>query len=231
VYGDFTNHVIISSQDRDRLPLPYQASVSVLSNGVDLEYFTPFGAEPLRYEVVFVGNLGYLPNIEAAEFLVQKIMPLVWSKYPEAKVCLVGARPHKRVMKLSSGKVDVTGWVDDVRPYYARGHVFAAPIFSGMGQQNKILEAMAMGRPCITTSLVDRAVGGSGGEALLIAEDKDTFARQICRLLSDEREAERLGRMAREFVVNNYAWETRNKVLESLLTKQAIYSESEGVRV
>ncbi len=231
VYGDFSNHVIISEQDRDRLPLAYQGSVAVLSNGVDLKYFSPMPDQPEECDVVFVGNLGYLPNIEAAEFLVEKIMPLVWKQFPDATVCLAGARPHARIQKLQSEKIFVTGWVNDVRPYYAKGSIFVAPIFSGMGQQNKILEAMAMGRPCITTALVDKAIGASKERALLTAEDQDTFAQAICVLLKDSEERKRIGQVAREFVARNYSWEMKNKMMESLLSKQTISSQTETLNV
>jgi sugar transferase (PEP-CTERM/EpsH1 system associated) len=231
VYNDFTNHVIISEQDRDRLPLPYQGSVAVLSNGVDLNYFSPMADQGIEYDVVFVGNLGYVPNIQAAEFLVLKIMPLVWRRFPNVTVCLAGARPHKRVQKLVSERVVVTGWVSDIRPYYAKGRIFVAPIFSGMGQQNKILEAMAMERPCITTRLVDKAIGASAEQALLTAEDQDAFAQTLLHLLTHQEEATRLGLLARDFVSRNYSWELKNKMLERLLTKHTISSQTETVTI
>lgn len=231
VYGDFTNHVIISEQDRDRLPLQYQGSVSVLSNGVDMEYFSPMEAVSSEYDIVFVGNLGYLPNIEAAEFLVGAVMPLVWKNYPNTTVCLAGARPHRRVQKLKTDKISVTGWVNDIRPYYAKGRVFVAPIFSGMGQQNKILEAMAMGRACVTTALVDSAIGALSAGALYTAEDPNTFARAVGNLFANSKERERLGIAAREFVLENYRWDTKNKMLESLLTKLTVDSRKETVNV
>jgi glycosyltransferase involved in cell wall biosynthesis len=228
VYNDFTNHVIISAQDRDRLPLPYQGSVTILSNGVDLEYFAPIKDEPLIFDIVFVGNLGYLPNIEAAEYLVKQIMPIVRRQFPNARVCLAGARPHRRVQQLSTPLVEVTGWVDDIRPTYAKGRIFVAPMLSGMGQQNKILEAMAMERPCITTPMVDNAIGAASANALLIAEDRDTFAQAICRLLADSAEATRLGKQAREFVLQQYSWEIQNKVLDSLFVRNLAQSQAHG---
>ena len=231
IYGAFTNHAIISARDRDRLPLPYQGSVSVLSNGVDLQYFSPMTNQSVKYEIVFVGNMGYVPNIEAVEFLVKKIMPLVWRSFPQSKVCLAGARPHKRVLKLHSTQVEVTGWVDDIRAYYAQGLIFVAPMFSGMGQQNKILEAMAMECPCITTGLVDEAIGAAKEHALLIAEDQDTFAQAICHLLANPEEIQRLGTKAREFVSGNYSWEMKNKALDGLLTRHTTHRQSETIHV
>lgn len=231
VYNDFTNHVIISAQDRDRLPLPFQGSVSILSNGVDLSYFAPMQDMLPLYDVLFVGNLGYLPNIEAAEYLIHDIMPLVWKSFPRASVCLAGARPHRRVQNLSGARVEVTGWVDDIRPYYAKGKVFVAPMWSGMGQQNKILEAMAMERPCITTPLVDNAIGAAYEGALLTAADRNTFAQAICGLLADSTSAQELGKKARAFVSRNYSWDSQNKVLDGLLTRRTAQGKTETMQV
>src|SRR5690606_29728161 len=167
------------------------------------EYFKPRKSGDQRFDVVFIGNMGYLPNIRAAEFLVRQIMPQVWKEFPEAKVGLVGARPHRRVRRLASERIQVTGWVEDVRPYYAAAKLFVAPMLSGLGQQNKILEAMAMGLPCITTPLVDKAIGAAEANAILVADKAESLAAQICLLLRDPAKAEKLGEKARHFVVEN----------------------------
>ncbi len=218
IYGDFTHHMIISGQDRDRLSLPYRQSVRIVPNGVDIGYFAPLRSVQ-KWEIVFVGNLGYLPNIEAAEFLIRKVMPLVWSQRPGARVCLVGARPHGRVQRLQSPRVEVTGWVDDVRPYYAAGSTFVAPIFSGMGQQNKILEAMAMGRPCVTTAMVDNAIAAGAEEALRTAESPQEFAAVIMELIDRPEMAERIAQNARKFVTEQFSWSVQTKAYDRMLTK------------
>ena len=146
-------------------------------------------------------------------------MPGVWKRSPGATVSIVGARPHKRVLRLKSQKVTVTGWVPDVRPYYAAGRVLVAPIFSGMGQQNKIMEAMSMGRPCITTSIVNNAIGATPNEQILLAENAVQFADQIRRVISDDAQAKRLGQSARSFILEQYDWENQNKKLDALLYK------------
>lgn len=218
VYADFTNHAIISSQDRERLPLPYRKSVVVLPNGVDADYFKPSDNPPAQqWDVVFVGNMGYFPNIEAAQFLAHKIMPSLWDVRPETTLCIAGARPDRRVRALRSARVEVTGWVEDIRTVYARGRVFVAPMFSGMGQQNKILEAMAMQRPCITTAIVNYAIGAEHGTHVLLAASSKSFAENILRLLNDCEFAESLAHNARTFVRNNYGWDRQNKILDSLI--------------
>jgi glycosyltransferase involved in cell wall biosynthesis len=104
-------------------------------------------------------------------------------------------------------------------------------MFSGMGQQNKILEAMAMERPCITTQMVDNAIGAAQQHALLIAEDTQTFAKYICEMISSDEKARRLGSAAREFVKRNYSWETKNKVLDALLSRQNVHKQTEPVSI
>jgi glycosyltransferase involved in cell wall biosynthesis len=231
IYADFTNHVIISEQDRDRLPLPYQRSVQVLSNGVDLEYFKPGMQDEKEYDVIFVGNLGYMPNIEAAEYLVKKVMPLVWRQKPGVTVCFAGARPHARILRLASSLVQIAGWVEDVRPYYAKGRIFVAPMFSGMGQQNKILEAMAMGLPCVTTQLVDKSIGAGVEDALIVAEEPSGFAKAILNLLNDPALASRYGTVARVFTSCHYSWDMKNFMLETLFNGQSTQAKTEPMTV
>jgi sugar transferase (PEP-CTERM/EpsH1 system associated) len=231
VYTDFSRHMIISTQDRDRLPLSYRGNVAVISNGVDYDFFAPLRTSVEQYDVLFVGNMGYLPNIEAAEYLISEVMPHVWQKAPDTSVCLAGARPHRRVQKLRSDLVQVTGWVEDVRPYYNRSRVFAAPMFTGLGLQNKILEAMAMEVPCITTPIVDKAIGGSAEGALWVAEDAITFAEMIIRLLQVDVEAEELGKKGRAFVKTHYDWPEQNQMMENLLSTKTVLTESETLQI
>lgn len=231
VYADFTNHMIISQQDRDRLPLAYKGSIAVVPNGVDTGYFAPMTDRIPEYDVVFVGNLGYAPNIEAAVYLVQRIMPLVWHQCAGARVCITGARPHRRALRLQSERVSVEGWVEDIRDAYAKGKVFVAPMFSGLGQQNKILEAMAMQLPCITTGMVDNAIGGAREGAVLVAENDASFAKAICNLLRNPLEAESLGVTARTFVCSHYSWEAKNILMENLFTQALDIQQPELTQV
>ena len=217
IYADFNKHLIISRQDRDRLPLPYPKSVEVVPNGVDLDYFKKQSDVDSKYSIVFVGNMGYMPNIQAAEYLVKRIMPLVWKALPEANVCLAGVRPAKRVRRLAGPKVEVTGWVEDVRPYYTASDIFVAPMFSGMGQQNKILEAMAMSKPCVTTPIVNNAIRAEPGREIMVAANAQAAAELVIYLLRDRKMREDLSKAARSFVESGYAWERQNKKLRALL--------------
>jgi sugar transferase (PEP-CTERM/EpsH1 system associated) len=219
VYASFDHHTIISNQDRDRLPLPYQKSVLVTPNGVDTKYFSPYESKSI-WTVLFVGNMGYLPNVEAAEFLVKRVMPVVWKQRPEATVCLAGARPNRRVRHLVRHNVHVTGWVDDIRESYAQSEIFVAPMFSGMGLQNKILEAMSMTKPCVTTAIVNNAIGAQPGVHLALGNSAQEIAGQVLKLLHDTKRAHDMGNVARQFVKLDFSWDEQNKMLDSLITEK-----------
>lgn len=215
IYKYFDSHCVISLQDRERLPLTYSEAVTVLPNGVDPMYFTP--TYKFRdYDIVFVGNMGYLPNIEAAEYLVRQIMPHVWEEKSKCRVLIAGARPHRRVKALESGLVSISGWVEDIRDAYSSGKVFVGAIFSGIGQQNKILEAMAMALPCVTSSIVNNAIGGTHKKHLLVANDALSFAKSVLSLLEDDDARMQIGGKAREFIIEHYQWEQQNKTLDKL---------------
>jgi sugar transferase (PEP-CTERM/EpsH1 system associated) len=215
IYKYFDSHCIISAQDRERLPLTYSEAVTVLPNGVDPVYFAPAHKSP-EYDIVFVGNMGYLPNIEAAEYLVKQVMPHVWEEKPESRVLIAGARPHRRVRAMESGRVNISGWVEDIRDAYAAGKVFVGAIFSGIGQQNKILEAMAMELPCVTSSIVNNAIGATHKQHLLVANDALSFAKSVISLLEDDETRMHIGGQARQFIIEHYQWEQQNKTLDKL---------------
>lgn len=220
VYRDFDHHTVISIQDRDRLQINNTESIAVLPNGVDAEFFQRDHAEySATYDLVFVGNMGYLPNIEAAEFLVKKVMP----KLPDhVRLMIAGARPHHRVKQLVSDRVIISGWMDDIRKAYTAGRVFVAPIFSGMGQQNKILEAMAMQLPSVTSTMVNNAIHAKEGKEILIADDAEGFALKIMKLLEDEIFAGQIGEEARTFVIKAYSWKKQIERLDQIIKRKSI---------
>ena len=185
IFDLFDHKTIISIPDRDLMPHPERNKIHVIPNGVDHDFFAPVDTEK-TVDLVFTGNMAYPPNVDAAEFLVNEIMPLVWKEMPGAKVMIAGATPDKRVTSLKSDKVTVTGWLDDIRDSYAGAKVFIAPMQIGTGLQNKLLEAMSMKVPSITTPLANDALQAVDGESILIGKDAPTLAKQILNLLNDE---------------------------------------------
>ena len=209
----FHRYAIISEQDKKCIPVQVSEQIEVLPNGIDESFFTRVD-ENLAYDLVFVGNMGYLPNIEAAEFLVNKILPLLPKN---TTVLIAGARPHPRVMSLKSDNVCIGGWFDDIRKAYCSALIFVAPLWSGTGQQNKILEAMAQGLPCVTTPAVNNAIGAVSGENILLATDVISFVEQINYLLENKSSIFNIGSSAKKFVKQNFSWNDSVFKLKNLI--------------
>jgi glycosyltransferase involved in cell wall biosynthesis len=134
-------------------------------------------------------------------------MPLVWKKYPNAKVALIGTTPHYKVKNLGSEKVLVTGFVEDIRVWYAKGRMLVAPMFIGAGLQNKLLQAMAMEIPCVTTPLANAALGGKPGSQILVGSSAEDLANHILYLLTNQESALKIAREGRIFVSETFSWE------------------------
>lgn len=209
LHDAFDRTTIISNQDRGILALP---KVDVVSNGINTRYYQPVYDRDKLYDVAFIGNMGYLPNIAAAEYLVRKV-----TASSDYKVLIAGARPDERVKQLAKANVTVAGWVEDIRESYASGRIFVAPLFKGTGQQNKILEAMAMGIPVVTTSEVNSAIGAEAEKEILVADTASEFRRQIKRLLNDDELAQMISNNARALVHTEYSWQTRTEQLINIL--------------
>jgi sugar transferase (PEP-CTERM/EpsH1 system associated) len=214
VFNDFDFHTIISAQDRDFLQTPDNKRIKVVPNGVDTSFFKPMPEIEKIHDIAFIGNMGYVPNVEGARYLVQELLPKLIKKYPNIKILIAGARPTALVQSFSSKNVTVTGWVEDIRIAYASANIFVAPLFLGSGQQNKILEAMSMEVPCITTNLVNNAIGAKDDSAIILADDANAFVKKIESLLDNPTEIQRIGIAGKEFVKDNYSWEHYVKPLE-----------------
>lgn len=220
VFTFFNSHSIISEQDKELLPGPYASKVAVVPNGVDTEYFQSKPDTEPKYELVFVGNMGYAPNVIAARYLALRVLPEIRKTHPDTQLLLAGARPGKNVLELENEPgVKVGGWFEDIREAYASGKIFVAPLFSGSGQQNKILEAMAMEIPCVSTDLVNNAINASEEQEILLAKDLASFVNHCLNLLENPKTATRIGKKGRKFVQKQYSWENSMKLLEDLLSK------------
>lgn len=220
----FDRLTIISEADRDAIPHRQSDNIRVVPNGVDLDYFQTQNSEfriQNSTDLVFCGNMQYEPNIDAARFLVNEIMPLVWERRPETTLTLAGATPKKAVRELASDRVTVTGTVPDIRPYYSAAKVFVAPMRIGSGLQNKLLEAMAMGTPCVTTPLAGDTLGAEGGKHLLVGTTAQQLADAILALLADATRRTLMASEAHRFVQQHYTWDTIGNQLNQILHEAA----------
>jgi sugar transferase (PEP-CTERM/EpsH1 system associated) len=215
-YGWFRHHTIISDQDRQLIQHPQRDQIQIVLNGIDTDYFRPQPSALKEYDVLFSGNMGYHPNVDAACFLAEDIMPLVWQRHPEARLLVAGTTPAPRVLGLASPHVVVSGWVPDIRAAYAGARIFVAPMRVGTGLQNKLLEAMAMQLPCVTTPLANNALGGTNGQQLLVAADAPALAEAISSLLEGAAHAQELAECGHNFVKTHYNWAGATSRLEVL---------------
>ncbi|MBL0342118.1 MAG: glycosyltransferase [Bacteroidetes bacterium] len=215
-YNWFHGHIIISEQDRLALSIDKDKEMFVLPNGIDTNFFKPMPNEK-NFDITFVGNMNYPPNIDAACFLVNEIMPLVWKRIPTAKVQLGGANPDKRVKKLASNRVTITGWMDDIRDCYKNTRVFIAPMRIGTGLQNKLLEAMAMKIPCITTPISFEPLNATMDVDILVGTDRDQLANHISTLLKDQELSDQIALDGYNFVLEKYSMQHSRKLLKDIL--------------
>lgn len=219
IFTKFDTKTIISQPDRALLPHPDRAEVVIIPNGVDHDYFKPVKGDK-TYDVVFTGNMGYPPNIDAAKFIAEEIFPLVLKEFPKAKLLLAGATPHSRVLALQSENITVSGWMADIRESYASSRIFIAPMRIGTGLQNKLLEAMAMEMPCITSVLANQALGAKENEEILIGNSAHEYAYHITKLLKDKKYADTVAQNGHAFVKTVFSWEHSVETLETLFNKQ-----------
>jgi len=209
VADTFEETWLISDADRQVLATHCPtANIQVVTNGVDLEQFHPTRQPAEPDSLLFVGHMQVFHNVDAARHLVHDILPLVRREMPDCTLRLVGANPSPSVRELGRVPgVEVTGFVPDLNDCLNRAMVFVAPLRFAAGLQNKVLEAMAAGRPVVTTSLVNTGLGAQPDHEILIADDASTIAAQIVALLRDEELRSRLGNAGRLFVQRKYSWE------------------------
>ncbi len=216
IFHLFNHQTIISKADRELLPFPDKDKVVLIPNGVDFNFFAPDKEVEKRYDLVFTGNMSYPPNIIAVEFLVKKILPLIWERRPSTNLLIAGTTPHSRVRLLSESRILVTGWLKDIRPAYSASRIFIAPMQIGTGLQNKLLEAMAMQLPCITSTLANESLQAKADTEILIADTASAYAQHILSLLNNEKMAEKLALNGAHFVKSHYNWEVATALLSRL---------------
>jgi len=192
--------------------------VSVLPNGVDLNYFAPAeGRDLTRPCLVFTGTMNYRPNVEGICWFARNVWPGLKKAVPDLRLFIVGRDPTRQVRSLSKHPgVAVTGSVKDVRPYLSAATVAIAPLLMARGIQNKVLEAMAMGRAVVASPAALEGLDVSVGEEVMLADSAEQWHRQLTGLIFDDSARRRIERAARKCVADNYRWETAMEPLLSL---------------
>ena len=211
----FKHHIIISSSDRDDIMHEKNKQIKVIQNGIDTLYYQTTDIEK-KYDLVFVGNLSYAPNIDAATYIANHLVPELIKSKSNLKILIAGSNPSTKVKKLQNDHITIRGWYDDIREAYCSGKVFLAPMQIGTGLQNKLLEAMSMRIPCVTSSLANRSLKAQNGKNIYVGDSLADYVEIITSLLDDESMRQTMGNEGRKFVEKNYNWNVFNDQLVEL---------------
>ena len=226
-YLQKADHVVaVSENDREafaRFLDPQKLTVT--QTGADTEFFQPSGEKEMPNSLVFTGSMDWLPNEDAILYFADKILPLIRRQVPDVTLCVVGRKPSRRLQDLASRvpNIQLTGWVEDVRPYVAQRAVCIVPLRIGGGTRLKIFEAMSMAKAVVSTSIGAEGLPVNNGEHILLADDPASFAESTVRLLANASRRTQIGQAARHLVQENYSWATVSKgfaqVLESVVKR------------
>lgn len=190
---------------------------ALVENGVDLDEFSPSQELPAALEILCLGSLDWFPNVDAVNYLIDEVMPLIVARMPAVRLRIVGRRPPKGLQdKIERHAwIDFVGEVSDVRPWLARASVVIVPLRIGGGSRIKILEALAMGKPVVSTTIGAEGLAVSGEKHLLLADSPEELARRTIELLKSPEFGSRLGEQGRELVQKRYSWDRAADALEA----------------
>ncbi len=218
----FNRVLVTSARDRDALAnlsaVPAETRrLVVIPNGVDLEYFSPQATPRDPATIIFSGKMSYHANIAAGIDLATQIMPLVWRKFPDTKLTIAGKDPSAELLALDTdARIEITGTVADLRPYLARATIAVSPIRYGVGIQNKVMEAMAMRTPVVSSPQAISALDVAVGNDLLVGSTPPEIAAAIIALLEHPRYREEIGAAGRRFVETHHSWDSAAEMLENV---------------
>ena len=204
----FDRCITVSENDQKTL---YDANpklrIDVIPNGVDTHKLRPLPCTQDKANLLFIGKMSYPPCSDAAIYFCQEILPLIKKQIKDTELWIVGREPPKEVVNLSTDGIHVTGWVEDVVPYYEQSTACVVPIRAGGGLRLKILEAMALGRPVISTHVGCEGLDVSDRENILISDQPEEFAEKTVRLLCDDDLRKSITFNARRLVEFQYDWD------------------------
>jgi glycosyltransferase involved in cell wall biosynthesis len=209
-YRRFHGCLAMSAVDRAHIGrIAPELPVWVIPNGVDPAWFSPQAGPFDAGLMVFSGAMDWEPNSDAVRFFVREVLPRIRRRLPTSRFLVVGRSPSPALVSAlaADAKVEFTGTVDDIRPSLARAALFVVPLRVGSGTRLKILEAWAMGKPVLSTSLGAEGLPARDGENIAIADSPDELATRALELLEDPGYADRLGAAGRRTVQEQFSWE------------------------
>jgi glycosyltransferase involved in cell wall biosynthesis len=195
------------------------SKIAVVSNGVDYEWFDQKARhEPADPTVLSVGTFNWLPNVEAVQFLVEKVWPLIKAKAPQTKLWIVGNAPTAEIFayQKKDTSITITGGIPDIRDAFGGAQVLVAPVFSGKGTRYKILEAMASGTPIVATEIAVEGLGVTNGTHVLTSNTAQGMAELTLKVLQDAALRQKLAASGKTFVKEHYDWSYISQKLDQI---------------
>jgi glycosyltransferase involved in cell wall biosynthesis len=217
-YSDADGVCVCSTADQRRLAADVpSATTVVIPNAADIEHLQPRPTDPIPdgRTVLFFGLLSTVPNVDGVVYFLREVWPRIAAARPDARFVVVGASPAPAIQAHAGPRVSILGPVDDLRPHLAAAAAIVVPLRLGSGTRLKILEAWAMARPVVSTSLGAEGLDAVPGRQLLVADDPSDFAGAVLRVLGDRTLAEELGRAGRSLVTERYSWSGAAGALEA----------------
>lgn len=209
-YNYFDSHTTISEVDAAHIS---KNPITVVRNGVLLDFFKPNYTPNKKYDLVFTGNMSYAPNVAAALVLANEIMPELIQINPSIKLLIAGINPDKKVKQLANKNITVSGYIPDIRDAYNQSKIFVAPMQLGSGLQNKLLEAMAMEMPCISSDICNASLSAENQKHIILCKHPKEYVIAIKKLLDSPSYCEQIGTNARQFIENHYSWKQATQPL------------------
>ena len=194
-----------------------EGAIEVIPNGVDVTHYQPDFTSEAPAHLIYIGSMDWYPNEDAVAFFADEVLPSIQDKVPDVQFSIVGGNPSARVQKLGArAGVVVTGRVPEIKPYFAEATVFVVPLRIGSGTRLKILEALAMGKAIVSTTVGAEGLDLKDGEEIFIADEPAIFADAVTRLLTDASLRRRIGENGRARVEKDYDWRSIGAKLHTL---------------
>ncbi len=198
--------------------------VKVIPNGVDVSHFMPDSESEDAAHLIYIGSMDWYPNEDAVSFFANEVLPIIRERVPNVNFTIVGGNPSEDIQRIAERDgVVVTGRVPEIKPYFSAATVFVVPLRIGSGTRLKILEALAMGKAVVSTTVGAEGLTLQDGDEIMIADEPNHFAEVVIRLLTDPALRKKIGQNGRRRVEQDYDWQNIGKklltVYESILSK------------
>jgi len=216
----FDKYLMISAVDEGKLKeIAPDVNCTIFPTPVDVEGYQLFSKEskPVPYSLIYLGNFSWLPNLNGVLWFLKEVWPKIIKTFPQVQFFIVGKNPPEELKKYSSKNIIITGYVDDIKPWVDKAEVFIVPLFSGGGIRIKILEALAMGKVIITTSIGSEGIEVENGKHVIIADDKDSFAQGIEKLFRHKEIQASLSKNSLELMREKYSLEAAQGLLDKTI--------------